>query len=258
MPAQKVSVLGVSIDNYSKADAVNAFDRMIQAPARRTHAISIINAHSLNLAFGSADYRQVLNESDLVFGDGTGVRMAARQRGVEMQDNLVGTDLIPEYFLARADRGLSMYLLGATTESVDKAAQYCERTFKGWKIAGYRNGFIDENEIDRVINEINDAAPDVLLVAMGNPLQESWIHRHKSQLGVPVCVGVGGLFDHWAGNLRRAPGWVRRLGIEWLQILLQQPHKWRRYLVGNLAFLIRIRRGLKSDRGAMRVRETHV
>ena len=75
---------------------------------------------------------------------------------------------------------------------------------------------------------------------MGNPLQEQWIHDHRAALRVPVSIGVGGLFDHWGGNLRRAPLWVRRLGFEWLQILLQQPgRKWRRYLLGNPKFLAR-------------------
>jgi len=86
---------------------------------------------------------------------------------------------------------------------------------------------------------INRAAPDMLLVAMGNPLQERWLHAHLPALRVPVSVGVGGLFDHWAGNLRRAPVWVRRLGIEWVQILLHQPHKWRRYVLGNPKFIVR-------------------
>lgn len=99
-----------------------------------------------------------------------------------------------------------------------------------------------------MIEKINVARPDLLLVGMGNPRQEYWIHAHKAKLRVPVCIGVGGLFDHWAGNLKRAPLWVRRQGFEWLQILLQQPFKWRRYLVGNPKFLIRIVQQLPRDR----------
>ena len=77
---------------------------------------------------------------------------------------------------------------------------------------------------------------------MGNTKQEQWIDKYRDQLKVPVAMGVGGLFDHWAGNLNRAPLWVRKLGYEWLQLLLQQPHKWRRYLVGNPKFLFRMTR----------------
>jgi N-acetylglucosaminyldiphosphoundecaprenol N-acetyl-beta-D-mannosaminyltransferase len=75
---------------------------------------------------------------------------------------------------------------------------------------------------------------------MGNPLQEQWIDRFGHRIHVPVSIGVGGLFDHWGNNLKRAPVWVRRNGLEWVQLLLQQPHKWRRYLVGNPKFLFRM------------------
>jgi len=94
----------------------------------------------------------------------------------------------------------------------------------------------------------------VLLVAMGNPRQESWIHQHRAALRVPISIGVGGLFDHWAGRLRRAPGWVRELGIEWMQILLQQPHKWRRYVLGNPKFLARAVRSAARERRERRRR----
>ena len=75
---------------------------------------------------------------------------------------------------------------------------------------------------------------------MGNPLQEQWIDRNLNRLDAGVAIGVGGLFDHLAGNLRRAPLWVRAAGCEWVQILLQQPHKWRRYILGNPRFLYRM------------------
>ena len=75
---------------------------------------------------------------------------------------------------------------------------------------------------------------------MGNPRQEQWLHEYRRQLDVSLCLGVGGLFHYWAGGLRRAPGWLRHLGDEWLGILLQQPHKARRYLLGNPLFLWRI------------------
>ena len=103
----------------------------------------------------------------------------------------------------------------------------------------------------RVIRQINQAQPDVLLVGMGNPLQERWIHRHRHQLDVPLCIGVGGLFHYWAGDLQRAPIWLRRWGAEWLGILLQQPHKARRYLLGNPLFLYRILRNRFGGRGSI-------
>jgi len=121
--------------------------------------------------------------------------------------------------------------------------------YPGWELAGFHHGFVqDELSAQAVIAKINAARPHLLLVGMGNPLQESWIAKHRSSIMAPVSIGVGGLFDHWAGNLTRAPAWVRRNGLEWVQLLLQQPHKWRRYLMGNPKFVIRMLWHLPGER----------
>jgi exopolysaccharide biosynthesis WecB/TagA/CpsF family protein len=101
----------------------------------------------------------------------------------------------------------------------------------------------------RAIRQINRARPHVLLVGIGNPAQERWIHTHRHELDVPVCMAVGGLFDYWAGNVSRAPQWLRDVGHEWLWRLWQQPRdKAKRYLVGNPLFLVRILRQAWIDR----------
>lgn len=241
-----VSVLGVKIFNLSQKEALTLIETWLQ-DTLMTRSIFIVNAHTLNLAKDDSQYRVVLNSANRVFADGTGARWAARLRGVRLKDNLVGTDLIPHLFAKTANRGNRYFLLGAHPDTVSRAARKCETAFKGWSLAGFHHGYIGESETPDVIAKINSAKPNLLLVAMGNPLQEHWIHNHQHQLRVPVCVGVGGLFDHWAGNLQRAPAWIRERGFEWLQILLQQPHKWRRYLLGNPKFLLRIISELPRD-----------
>jgi N-acetylglucosaminyldiphosphoundecaprenol N-acetyl-beta-D-mannosaminyltransferase len=248
-----LSVLGVNLINYSSNEAVACLESLITTPGSETNDIFIINAHTLNLASDDDRYREVLNKASAVFGDGTGVRWAARLRGVRMQDNLVGTDLIPRLFESTANRGFSYFLLGADSDTIKKAAGVCQKKFPGWNQAGFHHGYIldDDSKNEKVISLINKLQPDVLLVGMGNPKQEVWIHENKHKLSVPACIGVGGLFDHWGGNLTRAPLWVRRLGYEWLQLLIQQPQKWRRYLVGNPKFIIRMLKTRKSDQARM-------
>ncbi len=235
-----VSVLGVSIANPSCEEAIATIESWITASDDVARSLYVVNAHTLNLAYENPTYRRVLNGSTAVFGDGTGVRWAARVQGVRMRANLVGTDLVPDLFDATAGRGYRYFLLGSTEAAIERAARYARSRFPGWELAGYHHGYLLDDSA-RVIDRINQARPDLLLVGMGNPLQERWIHGYLPELRVPLSIGVGGLFDHWAGNLKRAPGWVRYLGIEWLQILLQQPHKWRRYLIGNWLFLARLR-----------------
>lgn len=244
-----VSILGVRIVNASSEEAIEIIERLLQREVTRTTAIYIVNAHTLNLATESREYLRVLNEAHAVFADGTGARWAARMRGVRMKANLVGTDLVPELFRSTAGRGYRYFLLGANAGTIEKAAEACARLYPGWRLAGFHHGYVqDDMDAARVIQQINSAQPHLLLVGMGNPLQELWIHRHHERIRVPVSVGIGGLFNYWGGEIKRAPHWVRRHGSEWLQILIQQPHKWRRYLLGNPKFLFRVIAHLPSER----------
>lgn len=236
-------LLGVRITDARMERAVQLmYERMLQR-GDRAGALSIVNAHTLNLATSNPNYRRVLNSSDYVFGDGTGVRWGARLQGLKLQANLVGTDLIPRYFAEYAHQGHSYYLLGSDAVSNSRAATYARENFSGWRLAGAHHGYLnDPRTLASTISDINRTRPDLLLVAMGNPLQETWIARHRDQLEVGLCVGVGGLFDIWAGNLRRPSPLFRDHGCEWLGILLQQPKKSRRYLIGNPLYLARIAR----------------
>lgn len=242
----RVTLFGVPIINATPAEAIAACARWIGARDGRSRSVYLVNAHTLNLACEDPAYHATLAAGDAVFGDGTGVRIAARWKGVAMRANLVGTDLLPEMFRTLGDPAVRYYLLGATADTVARAVERLRADFPGIDIVGFRDGYVPPADAGAAVAAINACRPDVLLVAMGNPLQEQWIHDHRAELRVPVCIGVGGLFDHWAGNLERAAPWVRRLGIEWLQILLQQPHKWRRYLLGNPKFLLRARRDARA------------
>ncbi len=243
-----VTVLGVGISNLSREEAIAIMESWIDADTQVSRSVFIVNAHTLNLACEDESYRSVLNGGSIVFGDGTGVRMAARQRNTHMVDNLVGTDLIPDFISANLIRERRYFLLGGQEGVAESAAARLRQDYPDICIVGHHKGFLHAGESDRVVEMVNHSKADMLLVAMGNPLQERWISDHLSSLRVPVSIGVGGLFDHWAGNLRRAPLWVRRLGIEWMQILLQQPgRKWKRYLLGNPKFLLRSLRSRNAD-----------
>jgi N-acetylglucosaminyldiphosphoundecaprenol N-acetyl-beta-D-mannosaminyltransferase len=247
-------LLGVRVTDTTRPRALAMLEDMLRTRDGRCRSLFFVNAHTLNVACDEPDYRHVLNASDLVFNDGTGVRWATRQRGVQLYDNLNGSDLIPELFAAMAGRGYRYFLLGAAPDRIEASAAGARQRFPGWIQAGYHHGYVHGEGGEAVIDAINAARPDLLLVGMGNPIQERWIHRHRDRLQVPLAVGVGGLFDYWSGN-RRAPAWIRRLGSEWVYILYRQPQKWQRYLLGNPKFLYRMRRWLKSDLAQMARRE---
>jgi len=233
---RRICVFGVWITDVPRARALELLAAALQSPFARPRTVFFANAHTLNLAAASEEYRRVLNQADWVFGDGTGLRWAARLRGVRVYDNLCGTDLIPQLFAACAKGGLRYFLLGGDEQTVARAAAGCPANRAGWTLAGYHHGYLASPRLcAQAVEAINRARPDLLLVGMGNPLQEIWIHAHRHQLEVPLVAAVGGLFNYWAGTLRRASPVLRRLGAEWLGILWQQPHKARRYLLDRVA-----------------------
>lgn len=240
---ETVQVVGVGIANEAFDEAVSHLEALMHAA--KTSSLFFVNAHTLNLAAGDSAYRRLLNASDLVYGDGTGVRWAARWRGIRMKANLNGTDLVPR-LLARG-RGLRCYLLGHTPDGIERAAKHVRRSYPNCTLVGWHHGYLDEAATERVIAEINAGDVDLLLVAMGNPIQERWIAENRARLAARLCVGVGGLFTYWSGDLDRAPPWMRRKGIEWLHILRRQPKKLRRYLLGNPLFLARMLLWLPID-----------
>jgi len=238
----RLTVLGVTILNVTKSRGIELLENVFRQNQARAHSVFFVNANVLNLACGDPAYRAVLQGSDFVFADGTGIRWAARLQGVRLADNLVGTDFTPALFSATAGRGYSYFLLGGDENTVVQAAGYAQDRFPGWRLAGYHHGFLkDDSHNAAALEKINAARPHVLLVGMGNPLQERWIAANQSRLRAPVCLAIGGLFDYWAGNVSRAPQWIRRIGHEWIWRLYQQPFdKARRYLIGNPLFLWRI------------------
>jgi N-acetylglucosaminyldiphosphoundecaprenol N-acetyl-beta-D-mannosaminyltransferase len=238
--ASMISILGVNIFNAFMDEALDLLEKLINARENQSYKVFIVNAHTLNIATEDLAYRKILNSADIVFGDGVGVRLAGRLQGEQIKSNLAGTDLIPQFLQVTGNSGYRYFLLGGSKDIIEKAAKTAETQFPGWELAGYHHGYFAQDEAEIVIDKINATQPHLLLVGMGNPIQECWIHNYADSLRVPLVVGVGGLFHYWADDLERAPIWLRKTGLEWLGILIQQPHKWKRYIMGNPKFIFRI------------------
>ncbi|HLI57761.1 MAG TPA: WecB/TagA/CpsF family glycosyltransferase, partial [Actinomycetota bacterium] len=161
---------------------------------------------------------------------------ASRALGRPLPERVAGIDLFLRLLEAAQKDGDSVYLLGATPAVVDRVARVIEERFAGLRVAGHRDGFwVDDDE---VVGEVRAAAPAYLFLAIPSPRKEFWLGQHLEELGVPFAMGVGGSFDVVAGTVRRAPRWMQRAGLEWSFRLVQEPRRmWKRYLVGNTAFI---------------------
>lgn len=209
----------------------------------RGKSVFFVNPDCLNKIFRDREYFQVLQAGDLVLPDGIGLTVAGNMLQTPLKENVNGTDMLPFLCEMAARENFSLFLLGGRPGvAADMAGKLAEQ-FKV-KIAGTENGYFDrEKEKDHIIETINQTGAEILLVAFGAPLQEKWISENRSALNAKVMMGVGGLFDFYSGNTRRAPRWLREIGLEWLYRMLQEPGRmWKRYVIGNPLFLYRVMR----------------
>jgi len=227
---KRLSILDVLIDNMSMGDSLIALKRMLSYKEKGTALVCFINIYNLAQAYADAEYQSIVHRADLVLPDGAGLWLAARLSGVVTMQNVPGTDMVPAFLDMRKECPIRLFLLGSKPDIVARAVQKLERYCPGVSVVGYHHGYFRPQYELEVLSQINAAEPDILLVGMGTPLQEKLIDRYRGRLKVPLSIAVGGLFEYWAGNLRRAPLLLRRLRLEWLAVLLQQPFKWKRYL----------------------------
>lgn len=171
----------------------------------------------------------------LIVNDGIGMDLAARFVHRErFPENLNGTDFTP-YLLRTASRPLRLFLLGGKPRVVYRAAEYVRQTLDQ-EVVGVCDGYAGMNE-SGLLARIKQSQPDIVLVALGNPIQEQWILQHRDALDVPLVMGVGALFDFWAGNKPRAPRLVQSLRLEWFYRLCLEPRRLlRRYTVDIVRF----------------------
>jgi N-acetylglucosaminyldiphosphoundecaprenol N-acetyl-beta-D-mannosaminyltransferase len=242
-----IRLLGVRVDAVTQQDVLNLIERAAEERARVT--IAYANAHALNLAYTQPEFRAFFNDcADVVFCDGFGVRLGARLAGAApgaLPERMTPPDWIDALCTRCAARGRSMYLLGGAGETAQRAAAELARRHLGLRIAGSHHGYFDKRrgsaENRDVIACINAAAPDVLLVGFGMPLQEFWLRDNRAALSAAAAITVGALFSHLSGEARRAPRWMTDHGLEWLGRLAAEPGRlWRRYLVGLPVFLARV------------------
>jgi len=216
--------------------------------------VCFVNANNLNLATTRSDVMQAFKNAEFVLPDGVGVKLALRRAGGRLWSNLNGTDLFAPLAEAMAERGYRLYLLGGEEAVVEKAARRISHEHPKLQLAGWHHGYFKPGDEDALCHAINASGADWVLVGMGTPRQELWFERCRSRLHVPLVLSAGGLIDFLGGKNPRAPTWVRRLGLEWVFRMMQEPGRlWRRYIIGNPVFLWRTRRWIRANPGQARL-----
>jgi len=204
-----------------------------------------LNVHCVNLALRHAWLADFLNQAQLVFCDGDGVRLGLRILGVEPPPKITYNEWMWELAGFCAEKGFSLYFLGAKPGVADEAAQKLKARYPGLSILGASHGYFQKEgeENAGVVDTINRLKPDILVLGFGMPAQEKWLETHFRDLQVHIFLSGGAVFDYVAGRLKKAPAWMVRAHMEWLYRLGQEPRRlFKRYVIGNPLFLYRILR----------------
>lgn len=222
-------ILGVRVDDVTYEEALAIIAGFIASG--RPHHVMTTNTEHAVAARSDAEFRRVLNQAPLAVPDGSGLVFASRLFGKKIRQHVTGTDLADRLMELAAARGYRVFLLGAEEGVAEQAAEKLKAKYPGLIVVGTYAGSARPEDEDEVVRRVRSAGQvDILLVAYGSPAQEKWIARNLDRLGTPVAIGVGGVFNFFAGRVPRAPRWMRQVHLEWLFRLIIQPSRWRRQL----------------------------
>ena len=193
------------------------------------HQIVTPAIEQLITARRSPDYNRMLQEADLVVPDGMPVIFAPRWHKTPLQERITGVDLVPEICRLAAEEGFRVFFFGAMEGIAQETADLMRQRFPKLQIAGvYSPPYKFEEQVHeehKAIQLIQEAKPDVLLVAISSPRAELWIHRRKQEIHVPVMIGIGGSFNFLTGREKRAPQWIQNIGMEGIYRFLLRPRE---------------------------------
>lgn len=221
---KKVNILGVKIDKITMDEAKDIAMSFFETESKRV--IYTPNSEIILYASRNAEFMDKLNSADLMIADGIGVVYGAKILRNSLPERVAGFDLLKTIFPIMAQKGLSLYLLGAKPGVADKAGENLLRDYPGIKIAGTHDGYFKDD--GEVIDDINSKKPDLLLVCLGFPKQENWIYDNRDKLNVKAMIGAGGCLDVFSGTVERAPEFYCKHGLEWFYRLKKEPWRFKR------------------------------
>ncbi len=226
-------ILGVKIDNLSHKEIMDKISGFLDDG--QFHQIATVGPEFILEAQKNEEFKRILNNCDLNVADGFGIKCAFWRFGNNLKARIAGADLMLEMLKIARDRGLSVFLacrkdglsnFNDTKEAILK--KYRNLTIKGADINKKNTSYI-----------IPNTSYNILFCNFGAPYQEAFINSHKNDI-IGVAMGVGGSFDFLTGKVRRAPKFMRNIGLEWVWRLIQQPNRWKRIWNAVIPFPIKV------------------
>ena len=224
--AERINIMGVPVDMVNYDEALARFRSFVEEDG-----VSLIvtpNSEIVVNAGKNEALMDAIKQAEMVIPDGIGLVYASKLLGHPLQERVTGIDFLGKALEYLAQTGKTAFLFGSKPGIAERAAEQMEKAYPGLKICGCRNGYFKEEEEEEILREINEAAPDLLCVALGSPKQELFVLKYKDRLKAKAAIGVGGSLDVWSGDLKRAPEFYRKHGLEWLYRFIQEPSRYKR------------------------------
>ncbi|MBD8048015.1 MAG: WecB/TagA/CpsF family glycosyltransferase [Clostridium argentinense] len=187
------------------------------------------NPEILNLGLKNETlFRTFTSNDSVIIPDGIGTVIASKMVKTPVKEKIAGIEVMEDLIKYCESEGKSIYLLGTSQENLDGCINKLRLKYPKINIVGSHNGYFDMNNCDYIVEEIKEKSPYALFIAMGAPRQENFIIKYMDELPCSIFMGVGGSFDVISGKLKRAPQWMRNLGLEWLYRTIKEPSRVKR------------------------------
>lgn len=210
----KITILGVNINTYNFDETLEICKGYLES--NKPHMIFTPNPEVIIKANENPAFMEVLNDGDLIIPDGIGIVFASKLYKIKIKERVTGYDLSLALLDYIKDTDFTVYFLGSAAKVAERAKANMEAEFNGLNVVGCHDGIDFKNKRQEIIDDINHKKPDMVYVGLGMINQEMWIHENAKQLNTKLIIGFGGVLDHFAGDIKRAPIIYQKLGLEWL------------------------------------------
>ncbi len=234
---ERVNLLGYGVDTFSFNVAIEYALELEKTD--KVSQVVTINPEMFDCAKIDKEFSDILNSAEMVIPDGVGVKLGLKILGNNVE-KIAGIDFARKMIDKSAENNLPVALIGAKPEVIKLAKENLEKEVEGLNIVYIQDGYFKDD--DRVLEELKNANPRLILVALGSPKQEKFIAKAKNILNYGLMVGVGGSFDVWSGTVERAPEIYQKFGIEWLYRTVKQPERFKRIFPTLPLFVLRVLR----------------
>jgi len=235
--SKRIHILNCPIDALTMEETLEQINDAIISRNHIQHVV--VNAAKIVMMQKDKNLAEAIEGSDIINVDGQAVVWASKLLKQPLPERVAGIDLMSKLVEMSHKKGYRIFFLGARQDVIQKVIAKYRAQYGDSIIAGYKDGYFSKSEEHAVVEEISKSNADILFVAIPSPQKELFLNQYSQHLGVPFIMGVGGSFDVISGQIKRAPLWMQKYGMEWFFRLIQEPRKmWKRYLFTNISFIL--------------------